>query len=71
MDIYKQSLELYNNIVKEIKTYEPEQFTQSNTQPMHPNLYYQLSSVRGFNNLNGSTYSEYLNIWKGGNKSDY
>ena len=70
MDMYKQSLELYNNSVKGIKDYDPNQFGQTETQPMHPNLYYQLSSVRGFNKLNGSTYSEYLIIWKGINKSD-
>jgi len=70
MDLYEQSLELYKDIVKGIKDYDPNQYSQSDKQPMHPNIYYQLSSVRGFNKLNGKTYSDYLNIWKGTNKSD-
>lgn len=70
MDLYEQSLELYKAIVKRIKDYDPEQFGQTDKQPMHPNLYYQLSSVQGFNKLNGNTYSEYLSIWKEINKTD-
>lgn len=36
---------------------------QSETNPMHPNLFYQLSMVIGFNKLNGRNYAEYIEIW--------
>lgn len=34
---------------------------QTPLRPMHPNLFYQLSQVRGFNNLNGNRYKDYYN----------
>ena len=61
---YNKSIELYNSIVKNISNYDKEQFEQTDTQPMHPNLYYQLCTVQEFTNLNGKTYTEYIDIWK-------
>jgi len=34
----------------------------SKTYIMHPNLYYNLCNVRGFCDLNGNTYNEYVYI---------
>lgn len=34
------------------------------TRPMHPGAYFQLASVRGFCDVNGSTYAEYVDIWR-------
>ena len=31
--------------------------------PMHPNLFFQLSSVQGFNKMNGYSYDEYVQLW--------
>ena len=61
---YNESIELYNSIVKNISNYDKDEFGQTDIQPMHPNLYYQLCSVRGFTNLNGKTYINYIDIWK-------
>ena len=32
---------------------------QTSFRPMHPRLFYNLSQVRGFNNLNGNRYEDY------------
>jgi len=32
---------------------------QTSLRPMHPHIFYQLSQVRGFNNLNGDRYEDY------------
>jgi len=37
--------------------YETEEF------PMSPKLFYQLSMVIGFNKINGSTYTKYIDKW--------
>ena len=37
---------------------------ESNQCPMAPYRFFQLSSVSGFNNLNGYTYEEYILGWK-------
>jgi len=34
---------------------------QTSLRPMHPRLFYDLSQIRGFNNLNGARYEEYYN----------
>ena len=64
LEIYNKSLEFYNNLVKNISNYNSKELGETVTQPMHPNLYYQLCSVSGFTNLNGSTYEEYISLWK-------
>lgn len=32
--------------------------------PMHPNLYFQLTGVRGFCEINGKDYTSYLKMWR-------
>jgi len=32
--------------------------------PMHPGMFYQLSGVGGFNEKNGWTYRESVNLWR-------
>ena len=56
----KKALELYNSI----ESIDYTQLTESDTQPMHPNLYFQLINISGFTNLNGKTYEEYYQKWK-------
>jgi len=56
---YKKSLELYN-----LGKYDTKDLTESSDHPMHPCTFFQLSSVYGFNDLNGHTYKEYLSKWK-------
>jgi len=38
-------------------------FYETETNPMSPNLFYQLSMIKGFNKINGSTYKNYIDIW--------
>jgi hypothetical protein len=38
-------------------------FYETETNPMSPNLFYQLSMIIGFNKINGSTYKNYIDIW--------
>ena len=33
---------------------------ETSSHPMHPSIFHQLSSVIGFNNLNGHTYFKYV-----------
>ena len=40
-----------------------EAFYETQNHPMHPNLFYQLSMVIGFNKLNGANYTEYIDNW--------
>jgi hypothetical protein len=61
---YKNALETYDNLVSKLANYNNSLVTESATQPMHPNLYYQLIGVSGFMNLNGKTYNEYLEKWE-------
>jgi len=44
---------------------DPEFDLELPTCPMHPARFYELSSVQGFNKLNGWTYREYVEDWKG------
>ena len=57
---YEKALELYNSI----ESIDNTQLIESGTQPMHPNLYFQLINISGFTNLNGKTYMEYYQKWK-------
>lgn len=41
---------------------------QTENNPMHPSLFYQLSMVVGFNKLNGRNYTQYIEIWLKNNK---
>jgi hypothetical protein len=44
-------------------TSDPDNIYESDKNPMSPLLFYQLSMVNGFNNLNGHTYKEYIELW--------
>ena len=61
---YDDAIVKYNNIAKDIKSFEKNQLTESHIQPMHPNMYYQLIQVKGFTELNGYTYYLYIDKWK-------
>ena len=61
---YDQAIVIYNEYTQHLDNFEKSQLTESNIQPMHPNLYYQLIRVQGFCDLNGTNYSDYLNKWK-------
>jgi len=37
---------------------------ETDKSPMTPNMFFNLSYVRGFNNMNGYTYKEYIDGWK-------
>ena len=51
-------------------TSDPNNFYQTDENPMCPNLFYQLSLVNGFNDLNGKDYKEYIEKWKMLNKKE-
>ena len=42
---------------------DPDDLLESNTCPMHPNTFMNLSGVSGFNNMNGYTYEDYVAGW--------
>ena len=41
-----------------------EKYVETNEHPMSQSLYKDLSSVIGFNDMNGKTYEEYVQKWK-------
>lgn len=49
-------------------TSDPNNLYETDENPMSPLLFYQLSMVNGFNNLNGKDYKEYIEKWKMLNK---
>jgi hypothetical protein len=49
-------------LYKKYKT--EEQSLETITSPMSPGHFYNLSQVQKFNEVNGYTYDEYINIWK-------
>lgn len=48
-----------NNVIKNVGIK-----TESRFCPMHPDLFFGLSSVSGFNKTNGYTYIEYIVKWR-------
>jgi len=44
-------------------TKDPEIQLELDTCPMHPGFFFEFSSVSGFNNNNGWSYSEYVSGW--------
>ena len=56
---YKDALKLYDN-----ENFDTQDIYESDQHAMHPNMFYQLSQVKGFNTLNGKTYKLYLDNWK-------
>ena len=61
---YDNAVKLYNTHPYAIKddkfSNDANIIGQTNQRPMHPYLFYELSQVRGFNNLNGYRYDEYF-----------
>ena len=43
---------------------DPDFTLETETCPMHPSQFFQLSSVSGFNEMNGYTYEEYVENWR-------
>ena len=57
-----KALNLWDNL-KDIKK-NPNNHCENYYCPMHPNMFFHLSSVSGFNKINGYTYSEYVSNWR-------
>ncbi len=61
--MYADALECWDGLKNVIKNVAIK--TESKYCPMHPDLFFQLSSsVRGFNRTNGYTYIEYIVKWR-------
>ena len=58
--IYEDAISIWNKL--EVPKNSNIEF-ETNTCPMHPNMFLQLSNVSGFNNMNGHTYEEYVANW--------
>jgi len=56
--LWNESLSLY-----EEKWSDSDSVFETDSHPMHPSLFYQLSNVSGFNKTNGYTYPEYIDQW--------
>ena len=62
---YKKALEMYEKIDKKIQhTNSDEDYLETDTKPMHPYRFFQLSNISGFNKENGNTYEEYIKLFK-------
>lgn len=61
----EKELELFKKYSK-----KKDDFFESDTHPMHPNLFHQLSMVVGFNKINGRTYQKYVTKWFETRKTD-
>jgi hypothetical protein len=55
---------LYKEFITHLDPFEENDVVETENNPMHPHLYYQLIQVNGFVELNGNDYQEYLNKWK-------
>ena len=58
---YQTAINIWNML--EV-TKNPNVDLETNTCPMHPNHFFQLSNVSGFNKMNGYTYKEYVEKWR-------
>ena len=56
--LYEETLEKLNICKESCSKFE------SNMHPMSPTLYFQLCSVRGFQELNGENYPNYITGWR-------
>jgi len=59
--IYEDAIDIWNKL--DVPKNSNIEF-ETNNRPMHPNMFFHLSSVSGFNNMNGHTYEEYVVSWK-------
>lgn len=60
--LVEKAIEIWENL-RDVKK-DPENTWESNECPMHPNNFFYLSQVVGFNNLNGYNYEEYIDKWR-------
>ena len=62
---YAKDMELYKQVLKAFNIDEDKcETTESEKHPIHPHLFWTLSSVSGFASLNGRTYHDYLEKYK-------
>ena len=59
---YDVALNIWDNLTDVQK--DPKFLFQTKLCPMHPFNFFTLSKIKGFNNLNGATYEEYVQIWR-------
>jgi len=62
-EMYSTAVDIWNSLENIQKDEKNSNQGESQLCPMHPYMFFQLSSVRGFNNLNGYTYTEYVSKW--------
>lgn len=62
--VIDEAINYYNEYIKKLPLFDTNEITESEYHPMHPHMYFQLINVRGFANLNGSTYQEYIQLWE-------
>ena len=58
MELYQTELKTLGLEEENITQYEDSKY------PMHPNLYFTLCGVSGFQNINGKDYPTYLKMWR-------
>ena len=58
---YDDALGIWDGLEGVVKE---EPFNETEKCPMHPYHYFQLSQVRGFTEMNGNTYAEYIAKWR-------
>ena len=59
---YDKALLIWDNLTNVKK--KKDDLCETNECPMHPYLFFQLSSGSNFNYLNGNNYSDYIEKWK-------
>lgn len=59
---YDEALNIWDNLSNVHK--DLENIGETDKCPMHPYLFFQLSTVSNFNQLNGKNYKEYVEKWK-------
>jgi len=59
--LYNKSIEIWNNLKGVSK--ETNCDLELDKCPMHPNRFFEFSSVIGFNKNNGWSYNEYISNW--------
>ena len=59
----KNALKIWDDL-EDIDKSQKELSLQTDKCPMHPQQFFALSSVNGFNRCNGYTYSDYVDKWR-------